>query len=165
MYIYIHAYVDIELTHVNDFYTRCSRVFLQSYSPSAGQTSFSLMWRAVGNPEMTARANALQPPHFSKPDTCLPPSYIYIRIYIYTYIYTYIYIIHISLLSRSCLADGFKPLKRHYYLAMGIIISFLWSNINKWLKRPTVFLVISIPNPNMVDHHSQMMKRLWIKRA
>ena len=81
IYIYTHAYVDIELTHVNDFYTRCSRVFLQSYSPSAGQTSFSLMWRAVGNPEMTARANALQPPHFSKPDTCLPPSYIYIYTY------------------------------------------------------------------------------------
>ena len=80
VYIYTHAYVDIELTHVNDFCTRCSRVFLQSYSPSAGQTSFSLMWRAVGNPEMTARANALQPPHFSKPDTCLPPSYIYIHI-------------------------------------------------------------------------------------
>ena len=61
----------------------------------------------------------------------------------YTYKYIRIYIIHVSLLSRSCLADGFKPLKRHYYLAMGIIISFLWSNINKWLKRPTVFLVIS----------------------
>ena len=65
------------------------------------------------------------------------------HIYIYIHMCIYIYIIHISLLSRSCLADGFKPPKRHYYLAMGIIISFLWSNINEWLKRPTVFPVIS----------------------